>query len=462
MAVPVPKNPEKSRYDAAPTVAPHLTEDVEHYPYASPPRQPRQRSFWSRIGGPIKTLWQSSRRFRRFVINFFLTESGKLIIAAVLLAAIFNLFISDQYLCSIPLAALVVAPLVGMAFYPRVKSKGALPERMIAGQQVRVPFLLTNPTKRTFYDLAIGFPELPAGMTHVNSDTFLPRLAPGESATLELTLLPDRRGAYTFAAPRCYSTFPLNLFRFGGTQRRDVSVLVHPDFQPLEAVEVAPDLRYQPGGVAFAGNVGESPEYLGNREFRPGDSPRKIDNRAWARLSRPIVKEFREEYYCHVALVLDTRITLRSRRQPSESFEAAVSLTAALAESLSRSERIIDFFAAGPDLYVFRSGRHTAGFENLLDILACVQPCRNNPFEVIAPVLADQLAQTSSVVFVLLDFDEAREQLLRLAVEAGCETKVLLVRDTPPTRSYSGAEAWSGPVQVIEPAALRGGGVRRL
>ncbi|MBN2210169.1 MAG: DUF58 domain-containing protein [Sedimentisphaerales bacterium] len=462
MAPPLPKYPEQSSYHSAQTATPLMASDVEQYLHATAQKRRRRSGLLGWIGWGFKTILFRSLRFRGYVIKFFLTESGKLVIAAVILTAIFNLFISDHYLCSIALAALVVAPLVGLAFYPRVQLKGVLPERMIAGQQVNVPFMLTNPTRRTFYDLAVGFSELPPGLAHINADTFVPRLAPGESTTLEVTLLPARRGAYTFPSPRCYSTFPLNLFRYGHYRRQDVSLLVHPEFDSLEAVEVAPDLRYQPGGVAYAGSVGESPEYLGNREFRPGDSPRKIDNRAWARLSRPVVKEFREEYYCHVALVLDTRVMMHWRKKPSKAFEAAVSLTAALAESLSRSERIIDFFVAGPDLYVFRSGRHTAGFENLLDILACVQPCRSNPFEVIAPALADQLAQTSSVIFILLDFDEAREQLLRLAVEAGCETKVVLVRDTATTRSYHSAEAWSGPVQVIEPSLLRSGGLRRL
>ena len=47
--------------------------------------------------------------------------------------------------------------------------------------------------------------------------------------------------------------------------------------------------------------------------------------------------------------------------------------------------------AAGPDLYVLRSGRHTGQFENLLEILADIEHCTKNPFEVVTPALAEEL-----------------------------------------------------------------------
>ena len=55
--------------------------------------------------------------------------------------------------------------------------------------------------------------------------------------------------------------------------------------------------------------------------------------------------------------------------------EAAISLSASVADSLSQGEDIIDFFAAGPDLYVFRTGQRIGQFENLLELLACVEHC---------------------------------------------------------------------------------------
>jgi hypothetical protein len=35
---------------------------------------------------------------------------------------------------------------------------------------------------------------------------------------------------------------------------------------------------------------------------------RRIDFRSWARLGKPVVREYQEEYYCRIALILDTHV----------------------------------------------------------------------------------------------------------------------------------------------------------
>ena len=122
---------------------------------------------------------------------------------------------------------------------------------------------------------------------------------------------------------------------------------------PLVDVSVPVGMRHQPGGIALTSNIGESPEYIGNREYVPGEPVRRIDFRSWARLGKPVVREFQEEYYCRIALVLDTHVVPKMTwgsferwaegwyfpyEQGPEEFpelEAAVSMTAALADALS-------------------------------------------------------------------------------------------------------------------------------
>jgi uncharacterized protein (DUF58 family) len=104
-------------------------------------------------------------------------------------------------------------------------------------------------------------------------------------------------------------------------------------------------------------------------------------------------------------------------------------LAASVSEVLSRGEHLIDLFAAGPRLHIFRAGRHTAHLENVLEILAGIEPCRREPFLDIASELAEEIGRTSSVVCVFLRWNDARRQLVELATEAGCAVKVLLVTD---------------------------------
>ena len=78
---------------------------------------------------------------------------------------------------------------------------------------------------------------------------------------------------------------------------------------------------------------------------------------------------------------------------PKEGFpelESAISLSASIADSLSATEHLIDIFAAGPELYVFRAGRQLAHFDNVLEILASVAPCDKDPFGKVTPAVAER------------------------------------------------------------------------
>ena len=77
---------------------------------------------------------------------------------------------------------------------------------------------------------------------------------------------------------------------------------VTPRFTPLARFETPRGRRYQPGGTASAFQLGDSFEFIGNREYREGDPVRAIDWRATARLSRPVVREYREEFLQRVAV----------------------------------------------------------------------------------------------------------------------------------------------------------------
>ena len=60
----------------------------------------------------------------------------------------------------------------------------------------------------------------------------------------------------------------------------------------------------------MSSDLGESFEYIGNREYREGDNVRDIDWTATARLNTPIVREYRDEYFLRVGVVLDTHVAV--------------------------------------------------------------------------------------------------------------------------------------------------------
>ncbi|MBI3920258.1 MAG: DUF58 domain-containing protein [Armatimonadetes bacterium] len=354
--------------------------------------------------------------------------------------------------------------LCGFLLRGRVDLHGRLPDRMMAGEAAVAEFTLESKTKRSGHDVGLCFLSRCASLQQTDRDMTLRQLPPRASGRIMLRIEAPRRGLISPPDLHVCSAFPLNLWRNSMGRFRSRPVLVLPCFHPLISIDVPMGRRYQPGGVSLTSNIGESPEYIGNREYRPGDPTRWIDFRSWARLARPVVKEYQEEYYCRIALVLDTFIQPGRRRAPAgfPELEAAISLAAAVADTLSREEYLIDLFAAGPDLYVFRAGRSIAHFENILEILACVDACRSNPFDSIAPALVDELVNITAVIFVLLDWDETRARFVRQAVEAGCSAKVVIVRQGDASESFAEAEDWAGAITPLTPDEISQGAVETL
>jgi uncharacterized protein (DUF58 family) len=416
-----------------------------------------------RVGSWVREV----RSVLRGLWFFRTTSAGKTALAALMASGlmgllslsvpVYHLFLAMAILCAGSLA-------VGGLLRPRLRLRLHMGERALAGRPLEGRLEVTNAARRSVLDVGAGLFDLPDGLRQESPEAILARLEPGETARLPIVLSSRRRGTYSLPAPRAYSRFPFGLWRFGREGRSRPRLVVCPAFTPLKPISLPPAARYQPGGIALSSQVGESPEYIGNRQYRPGDSLRRIDFRSWARLARPVVREYREEYYSRVALVLDTYVPWHRvpGRRGFADLEAGVSLTAAAAEALSRGETIIDLFAAGPQLYVFRSGRHTAPLENVLEILAGVGACRRNPFETILPAMAEPLGNISAVLCILLDWDEPRRALVRRALEAGCAARTVVVRRGRTTLDPAADEDWAGPITVVEPRQVHAGEVDHL
>jgi uncharacterized protein (DUF58 family) len=322
-----------------------------------------------------------------------------------------------------------------------------IPQRSTCGARVPVEIRVTNPTGRAALDTAIREGDLPRHVWfHPRWGLPLPDVAPRSEVTVTAELEFRRRGHYLLPGIQQLTHFPLGIWRDVRHLRRPRSLLVYPKFHPLISLDIPVGKRYQPGGIALSSYLGDSTEFISTREFREGDSLRNIHWRSWARLGKPVVKECHEEYFCRIALLLDTFVLEDPKERYRREFEAAISVAAAVADRLSKEEYVIDVFAAGPEIYYFQAGRSLAYLENVLDILACIEPCHEAPFEKITPLLLDELATITTTIFVVLDWDESREQMVRAIREAGSAAKVIMVRDSGPTLDPAGAESLTGPV----------------
>jgi uncharacterized protein (DUF58 family) len=259
---------------------------------------------------------------------------------------------------------------------------------------------------------------------------------------VRIDLHPRRRGRHVLPAPGVARTDPFGLVRTKAVWLKGPVVLVYPRFYTLDALALPAGRRYQPGGIPLASEIGDSLEFVGTREYHEGDPLRKIHWRSWARLGRPVVREYQEEYFSRVALVLDTFLPRRPRPRERERFEAAISVLASVAEHFSRTEEVVDVFAAGPDLYEVSAGRSLGGLDTVLDVLACLEPSPAPPFESVAPPLFERLERLTTVVAVMLEWDEPREAFLRHVRAMGVAVHVVLVHEgetRKPWASVTGA-----------------------
>lgn len=333
------------------------------------------------------------------------------------------------------------------AFYlrPKAKLEAKHPLKVTVGEEVILEATVTNLQKanRTLQLVPYG---LPPGLEIVgNTTTPLPSLGHNESATVAMRIRCLRRGNQSWHGFRLETERPFGLLRSYRTLHFDHAILVYPRFHIINRMTLPPGLRHQSGGTAVAAMIGESFEFIGNREYRQGDNLRDLDWHATARHNRPIVREYREEYFVRVGVVLDTFIPkshdltqkLRRRRSANdpdkEDFERAVSTTASICDYLARADYIVDLFAEGSNIHHITAGRSLSYREQLLDILSVVHPNSSAPFGSVEPALVADLGRITTIVCILLDWDAARIEFVEQLLRHDIGLKIIIVRDRPTT-----------------------------
>jgi len=363
-------------------------------------------------------------------------------------------------------ASLVVVSLAVSTWRrPSATSDRIAPSRCMAGVAAPVTVRVTNTGHRAAYDLGAFEFRLPRALKLEPQAQYVDRLAPGESAELKYTIETARRGRYVLPGATVLSTFPFGMTHARRFVEQTHHLMVYPAFTPLRRLQVSVGRRYQPGGVAMISRVGESMEFIGNREYRPGDRVRDLHPRSWARVSVPVVKQFQEEYLSRVSMLVDTYVPRAGLLVPGRhsfrllgasrprALEANLSLAAAVADYVAREDYLVDLFAAGPELYHLSAGRSLGHLDNILDILACIERCYADPIEVVGPEFSRMLRRTSSVVALLLSYDDRRARFIDSIRASGASVKVIVVTAD---RAIA-ASARSGGAQHLSPDEIERG-----
>ena len=256
-------------------------------------------------------------------------------------------------------------------------------------------------------------------------DLPVPTLLPGAELTLQHELLPQRRGILQLPQILVAWPDPFGLCRSFRKIRCPQRVTILPKRYPISPLALPGKRQYQPRGVSLASTIGESEEFIALRDYRPGDPLKHVYWRATARLNKPVIKEFQDEFFVRHALVLDTF----SERGETEAFEEAVSVAASFTCTIPEQESLLDLLFVGSKAYCFTSGRGVSHTEHLLEVLAGVAPASDGGFSTLHDMVLRHASTVTGCICVLLTWDEPRQKLVQQLCAMDLPVLVLIVTD---------------------------------
>jgi uncharacterized protein (DUF58 family) len=359
------------------------------------------------------------------------------------------------------LAILFADCFVGLIFRPVFRIKRNVPQRIRAGNMIKIDYTVTNLRKVPAWNVHLD-PVHQQGWLRLEADiASIEMIKGGETVHIQAYLQSNKRGEYILKPAFASTSFPFGIIKWTCRNNLFQKVLVYPAYEPLNSVSLPVNSRFQKEGMSLVSSVGESMEFHACREFRTGDNPRHIHWPTTARKNELIIREFQEEFLCRIALIVDTFIpesgslfTWNSRKYFPE-FEAALSLTAALSHYLAHGDYIVDIFAAGPEVYHFKGGRSLAQLDQILDILACLEPNRKEPLSKLQTAVVEEMASIGSAVLILLKWDEPRRRLVEQLHQYGIALKVVMISSEKSPEAPDGA-------QVFTPENIFAGNIRQL
>ena len=244
-----------------------------------------------------------------------------------------------------------------------------------------------------------------------------------QSIEIDAQFTPRRRGVLRFRGVTLARSDPLGLIKASHDIALPQAIWVLPRRYRLPKLALPGSRHFQQGGVALAASVGDSEEFLGLREYRPGDPLKRIHWRSFARMGEPVVKEYQDEFFERHCLVLDTFVSGEREAQ----FEEAVSIAASFVCAIDTQECLLDLLFVGDRAVCFTSGRGMLETERLLEVLAAAQLVGDRPFSQLAAAVLARQAELSSAILIFARWDETRAELCRRLTALNVPFKAILI-----------------------------------
>jgi uncharacterized protein (DUF58 family) len=238
--------------------------------------------------------------------------------------------------------------------------------RAFQGDELPVELRLRNdsPSGSFLVEIVETFP--PASPEFIRS-LFADRWGRGREVVIRYRKECHRhRGVYILGPARIVSSDPLGLFERETLIPVFTTLHVYPQAPELMTFDVLGEGTRPHTGVETVRHPGRSEEFVGLREYRHGDPPRRIHWPTSAHHGRLLVKEFQDERTTEVSIVLDLgRLGLTGLGEQTTA-EYAIMCAASVARKAHEKSHAFQLFAIGKEITHVPVG---GGLQQLLTVL---------------------------------------------------------------------------------------------
>lgn len=414
----------------------------------------------SRVGGQVRVLIRRVLRILTFPIRGYLSLRRSMTVASVMV--MLGAFMTLNVIWGFPwsgmmgacLAVLAVGFTISRVMTPRLKLSVSLPRSAIAGHPFSVNVRLLNSRYMPALNLRVGWHR--EGLRDIydrkmdyewdaSPPVSVDLLRGGEQMQWHGAMQIRSRGVHELPPFQVVSDFPFHLFHNRKAIETSTKIAVTPAPASPEDDPTTRAMLSQVGDWAKQLVVGAPVEYVGNREYQEGVPVRRWDFASWARLGRPIVREYQSPSIHAVTLVIDTSqdpdasITRdgktlsakQQRREAADRFEHLLSIAAtAIADITRRRIQLSIYLTCEPvsEVPVRRfTSRQNEGNERLLVRLASASP--------VDPALGEQRLREAfdsnrsepTLVLSLIDLDDGQRR--ELAADLPPHVNYLPIKD---------------------------------
>ncbi|HNW39790.1 MAG TPA: DUF58 domain-containing protein [Candidatus Omnitrophota bacterium] len=236
-------------------------------------------------------------------------------------------------------------------------------------------------------------------------DFFASYLGPKSASKIQYNYLCFKRGEYKIGPFAVYFFDPLNLFFFKRTFYIYSAVVVYPKIFRIEKFPALTRSVLPWFGIETARSSGDDDEFYGVREYKEGESVKKIHWISSARKNKLIVKQFQLQSFFGTTIMFNLEKAKNLGEGKESVAEYIIKIAASVAHYLTEKGVSIELLAHIGEIVHLPFNKGEDHLENILRILAVAQAESRISFREAFEEFARYIPNDSSLVVVMSDQD---------------------------------------------------------